>query len=216
MENPLLKQIENYVRRYCRETFPEDLLYHNLFHIEQVVDYVDEIARAEKLSDDEHEIASIAAWFHDIGIARDFVNHEKLSANIAEEYLTREHYPSNKIEKVKSAIMATRISNIPTTKLEYVLRDADSLHLGKLDFFVRMMALREEMRLRFDAEVTEQEILKASILFYRDHHYFTNYAREEYGSAKSANLNRLEQMYHKYFGDLPDSKSVMTKSVKKE
>lgn len=183
----------------------EELLYHNLFHIEQVVDYVDEIAPNEGLSEEEHELVSVAAWFHDIGICTDFENHEKLSAEMATKFLNAEGVSQKKIAQVQTAIMATKISNLPHTKLEFVLRDADSLHLGKLDFFVRMMALREEMRLRLAAEVSEQEILKASILFYRGHRYYTHYAKTRYGALKSVNLNRLEGMYHQYFGNLPET-----------
>ena len=207
MENDLLDKIATYVRKYCKAHFPEELMYHNIHHIQQVVDYVDEIAPHEGFSDEEHEIALIAAWFHDIGIAEDFANHEALSAKYAEEYLKKLKYPKESIEKVKVAILATKITTEPLEKIGYALRDADSLHLGKLDFFVRMMALREEMRLQLDAEVSEQEILNASIVFYRDHHYYTKYAQRVYTDKKLANLSRLEEMYKKYFGKLPEEKS---------
>jgi predicted metal-dependent HD superfamily phosphohydrolase len=202
MDQALTSAVESHVKEYCKSNFPDELLYHNLVHIEQVVDYVNEIAPREGLSDEDHEVCVLAAWFHDIGIADNFLKHELLSSEHAEAFLRDHHYPESRIAKVKSAIMATKISNTPKGKLDFVLRDADSLHLGKLDFFVRMMALREEMRLRLAAEVSEQDILKESILFYRGHKYHTNYAKSTYGSLKSDNLHRLEMMYQKYFGEL--------------
>lgn len=205
MDNDLISKAESYVRHYCRAHFEERLLYHNLFHIQQVVDYVAEIAPMEGLSNKQKEMATVAAWFHDIGVCLDYDNHEQASSTIAADFLKEQNYPKEDTACVQSAIMATKIRNLPNGIVEEVLRDADSLHLGKLDFFVRTMALREEMRLRLGEEVTEQEILKSSIIFYRDHHYYTNYAREKYKEAKSANLNRLEAMYHKYFGDIPDA-----------
>ena len=204
MDQALLAEVERHVRHYCKSNFPEEFLYHNLVHIEQVVDYVNEIAPHEGLSDQEHEICLLAAWFHDIAISENYLKHEELSSVYAETFLKKHNYPSPAIAKVKSAILATRISNSPQGKLDYVLRDADSLHLGKLDFFVRMMALREEMRLRLAAEVTEQDILKESILFYRGHKYYTDYAKSRYGALKSENLHRLEMMYRKYFGELDE------------
>lgn len=215
MNTRLLSEVEQHVREYCKREFPEEMLYHNLFHIEQVVDYVNEIAPSEGLSDKEQELALLAAWFHDIGIPVDYADHEAVSADHAADFLSRRDYDPTAIERVKQAILATRISTDPKSQLDFVLRDADSLHLGKLDFFVRMMALREEMRLRLAAEVTEQEILKASIMFYRGHKYYTHYAREHYGKLKSDNLERLEQMYHKYFGDLEPQPEISKKSAKK-
>ncbi len=205
MDNDLISRTEIYVRHYCRANFEETLLYHNLYHIQQVVDYVAEIAPMEGLDSNQREMATIAAWFHDIGVCTDYDNHEQVGSAIAAEFLKKQNYPEESIACVQSAIMATKIRNLPNGIVEEVLRDADSLHLGKLDFFVRTMALREEMRLRLGEEVTEQEILKSSILFYREHHYYTNYARNKYKEAKLSNLNRLEAMYHKYFGDIPDA-----------
>ena len=59
------------VQAYCKELFTEKLsesfVYHNYQHTERVVDAARIIGRESDLNEDELELITIAAWFHDVG-----------------------------------------------------------------------------------------------------------------------------------------------------
>ncbi|WP_163070131.1 HD domain-containing protein, partial [Acinetobacter nosocomialis] len=81
------------------------------------------------------ELLLVAAWLHDAGYIEGDQNHEKRSATIAEAFLKDNNFSEEKIEKVKSFILATEMSREPETLLQKIMRDADCSHFGDANYF---------------------------------------------------------------------------------
>ena len=193
MDNIILKKAEEYVLDILHKNTPENNVYHSVDHTKEVVKASQRIGKASELSDSDLEIVKLAAIFHDLGYVEKIEGHEEVSAKYAVEFLDKENYPSDKIEKVKGCILATKVPQKPKNILEQVICDSDLSHLGKKSFDERNNLFREEFEFHFGRELTEHEWLKKSIDFVSHHKFFTDYAKQELEPQKQKNLSKLRK-----------------------
>ncbi len=188
----ILEKTESFATDLLRYKLDPKYLYHNLRHTQRVVNSAVELADASNLSEEDKEVVLISAWLHDVGYTKGHTEHEKLSSEIAEEFLTRENYPNDKIQKVKSHIMATVMEHKPTDIYEKIIRDADASHFAQKSYLETSELLREELALLGIANMSVKEWLTENINMFRiKHHYYTDYAKTEWQPKKDKNLNRL-------------------------
>jgi HD superfamily phosphodiesterase len=84
----ITEQAQHYVRTYFDTHADDQLIYHNLYHTEQVVKAATQIARHYNLNETDLFIVQVAAWFHDIGyFTGGAAGHEERGAKLAEAYL---------------------------------------------------------------------------------------------------------------------------------
>lgn len=196
-QSDILHSVEEHVRKIFKEKFHPDHIYHSIKHTTSVVKAAEKIGKASDLPEEDMEILIIAAWFHDIGYSESFENHEELSANSAQEFLSSVQYPEKKINRIKSAIMATRLPQSPKDKMEEVLCDADLHHLGSEDFFDKNELFRVELERRFSETFSDYDWLKKTVDFVTGHKFFTRYTRDKYQDQKDANLLKLQKRMRK-------------------
>lgn len=183
-----IKEVEDYVRELFKVKLGNEVLYHTIKHTIDVVDAIEVIGKAESISENDSEILLIAAWFHDTGHFHCCTGHEEQSTMYAKEFLEKYFYPSEKIEQILDCIRATKIPQNPTNKLEEIICDADLLHLGEKNIKERGDLLREEFELRGIKKLSDIEWMNHSIAFFNQHHFFTEYAKKNYGLQKEKNL----------------------------
>lgn len=203
METSIVQQAKEYVEKFFEDSMPTSLVYHNLQHTQEMIESIREIGEAEGLSEEEMEIAQLAGWFHDTGFAFQYGGHEKASAELADTFLRDHDYPDEKIATVKQAILTTHLANIPETKIGKVVRDADTLHVGKSEFKEKMQALRKELNAVGSEEVNEEDFLKETISFYNNHTFHTDYAERQYSPVKEANIKKLKLLAEEKGVDIP-------------
>ncbi|WP_276388642.1 Pycsar system effector family protein [Eudoraea chungangensis] len=202
----ILEKTESFATELLVSHLDPKYLYHNLRHTQRVVKSTYELIEALELATDEKEILILSAWLHDVGYTRGHKNHEKESCIIAEEFLSSQNYPKERIEKVKSCIMATVMHHQPTNLNEEIIRDADSSHFAQKSYLETCELLREELALLGIASFNVKEWLGENIKMLRTkHHYFTDYAKSEWQPKKDKNLSRLIK-----------SKKTIKEIVKKE
>jgi len=118
------------VREYCYQSLDKatpDLQSFFKIHMKDVLEKAKQLAKTRGADE---EIVEIAAWLHDIGsIQGNHENHDKVGADIAENFLQSINYPAERIEKVKRAILNHRGSKPREvkTKEEQILIDADAM-----------------------------------------------------------------------------------------
>lgn len=193
LENDFFKDVNSFVFNLLKNELSPRVVYHNYNHTLQVVEAVNEIALAEKVSEDELEIVLLAAWFHDTGFTKGAENHEKESQKIALQYLSEKGFDEEKIKKVLACIEATRMPQNPTSQLEKIICDADLCHLGTENFSENANLLRSEWEQFCDKHLTEIEWLKENNKFFGEHKYFTNYAFNKLNSQKTANWLKVQK-----------------------
>lgn len=194
-ETDLLNKSKDYVESFLNDNLSEKIYYHNLDHTLEVVEASYEVGKGSALSDENLETVLIAAWFHDTGYSKGMVGHEVKSKEIAERFLRENKVEEKKIAEVCGCIIATKLPQRPTSKIEEVLCDADLFHLSTKDFLKKSELLRKEFSLDLDNEIEDREWLKESIKFLKKHNYFTEYGKEKLFPAKKKNIKKLKALH---------------------
>jgi predicted metal-dependent HD superfamily phosphohydrolase len=197
MNEEIVNKAHKYAQNIFNELAPPENVYHNLGHTTEVVSAVKEIAAAEEVCDDDLELLRIAAWFHDSGYVKACKGHEEVSVEYVKEFLQSINYPKDKIKKIESLICATKMPQSPKNHLEQILCDADLHHLGMKDFEEKGDLLRLEYEKKAIAECSDQEWLEISERFFKNHNFFTSYAKEKFGIQKNINFIKIEKQLKK-------------------
>lgn len=156
---------------------PESMVYHNLNHTREVVKAASKIGTYANLSKEEMEILIISAWFHDTGFIQVYEDHEEKSVEIAVAFLKENDIPQEKIEKIVSTILSTRIEQKPKSLIENVLHDADFIHLTKKSYFDKLLLLKSELERTKKKPISDAEWYEENLEFLRNHKYYTEYGK---------------------------------------
>src|SRR5574338_171144 len=176
----ILIDVENHVRELFKQRSTAENIYHNIEHTTEVVDISQKIAELENLSSDDTEMLIIASWFHDTGYFHCCHGHEDQSSEYARDFLQKNNYPNEKIEKVIECIKATKIPHSPKSKIEEIICDADLQNLGMKDGEKRSELLRKEFEMKGIKKLSDIEWIKMSLEFFKKHKYYTDYAKKEF------------------------------------
>jgi CRISPR/Cas system-associated endonuclease Cas3-HD len=197
MKNDLLRGIEDYIFNYYKDNGPAENVYHNLFHVRNVVGLVKEIGKYQNIDKSDLEIVKIAAWFHDIGHIDCWDDHEEISADHATGYLQKIEYPKEKIDKVYSCILATKIPHQPKDLWEEIICDADIAHIGLDSFGDQSELLKLEIEKRVGKKLTDFKWLEKNIEFLSKNKFFTKYGKDKLDGKKNENLIKLKRQHQK-------------------
>ncbi|WP_083586401.1 HD domain-containing protein [Algoriphagus zhangzhouensis] len=185
------EQVKNKVYRNILEKLPSYLTYHNLAHTEYVMQKAQFLARIEDVSEKDRELLRLASLFHDTGFIENPKNHEEIGCGIAKEYLGKD-LSSEEMDKVCGMIMATKIPQSPTNKLERIIADADLEYLGTEDFERQGGALFEELK-HFNPSFSEQAWNELQLTFLEKHQYHTDYCKKNREPKKQANIDSVKE-----------------------
>jgi len=179
------------VEDYYRDNFSDRFSYHNFQHTESVVAQTQLIAEECGIDPSQKSLLTIAALFHDIGYSQNPEKHEEIGANMSEEYLISVDDDQERIDHVKSLILATYYPHSPTNRLEEIIRDADLAYLGTSDFWVGSDSLRAEWENVKGLKYSDKEWLKINAAFLLAHKFYTPCAQKRLDQGKKKNLNQV-------------------------
>ncbi len=189
----IVKKVEEYASGILNTEIAEQWTYHDLYHTTRVVEAAKMIGKESGLSEDEIEIVTIAAWFHDTGYREGCHQHEQRGALCAREYLESVGYPNESIIKVEGCIMATQMPQNPTNLLEMVMCDADLHHLACDDYAEMAAKMHKEVQIIKEKEIPQEEWDEMNYNFFKDHQYFTDYGKAQLEPLKTANLKTIKK-----------------------
>ena len=188
MEN-LLIEVEKYISTLLRTKLSKDFIYHNLSHTNRVVKSIAAIVKGENITSTDAEDLQIVAWFHDAGYIKGCENHEEHSVEIAVSFLKKENVNDERIAKISSLILATKMGYEPQNLLEQIIRDADCSHFAVKNYNDLSELLRAEWEITNHKTYSNIEWTQENISFFTKHHqYFTNYALDNWQKGKDKNL----------------------------
>jgi len=188
----LLEQAEHYVRSSYDTHVNEKLQYHNLRHVELVVEAATQIAQHYQLSDVDFFTVCVAAWFHDIGyLTGPGPGHEERGARMAQSYLEGTSVEFPVIEGVKRCIIATQLPQRAVGLTEQIVCDADLFHLGTDEFAERNKLMRKEAEAVQGKKISKEEWRRNTIRFLESHQYYTDYCRLLLNEKQHENLMKL-------------------------
>jgi predicted metal-dependent HD superfamily phosphohydrolase len=190
----LLSDIESHIEQQYREHQDPRIIYHDLQHTREVVSAVITISGFYSLNDEERFPIIAAAWFHDLAyMFTGPENHEEKSAVMARAYLEAKGVDDLMIRQIEGCIMATKIPQTPHTLGEKIIADADLFHFGKASFQEKSDLLRRETELITGNEINGTEWRANTLHFMEQHHYFTEFAKQELQPSKEIFFRTLKE-----------------------
>ncbi|AKP50760.1 Pycsar system effector family protein [Cyclobacterium amurskyense] len=193
MVDKQLEKFERWIREMFENRQKSEVCYHNMDHSLQIVKKVAEIGEYYNLSKEEKEDLYVAGWMHDIGYWEGKgEGHEIKGSEMAQKYLIELGLNQERVDRIKSLILATKVPQNPKNLLEEIICDADLFHLSSERFFEQTLLLKKEKTNLGFEKTSLSEWLKDSRLFMLAHHYHTEYAKIYFQPGKEANLESIE------------------------
>jgi len=186
---PYMKEV---VTALLKDNIPLCYYYHNYEHTLYVQEKAVQIARHEGCNEKEIELLSAAALWHDTGYINTYANHEAASCLLAKKYLPGYGFTEHDIKIIEGMIMATKVPQSPTNKLEEIIADADLEYLGTIHAAEKSELLYKELHALIPS-LTAAAWHKMQVTFIQDHHYFTRYCKEYKEPVKQEYLKELLQ-----------------------
>lgn len=221
LSSEIVQEVREFAVKILTAELPEGMTYHCLDHTKNVVEAALEIGKNSGLSEEELEILEVAAWFHDLGYKEDSRNHEAMGAELAGKFLAERDYPEDHIQKVKSAILATRLPQSPRTLIDEVLCDADLTHLARENYEEKSDLLKQEIETLVKMQMTKKQWMEKNIIFLTQHRYFTAYAQTHFQPRVDENLKKVKKQVKKMNkkekkgGDLEHEVAQLKEKLKK-
>ncbi|TGD59524.1 Pycsar system effector family protein [Flavobacterium humi] len=208
----ILQKTEDFVFNLLKDNLSISYTYHNFNHTQKVVTAAKNLVLNEGIKDEEAEIILVAAWLHDTGYIKGFAKHEEQSVLIARDFLEKNNKDEAYIAKVSALIKTTEIHETPATIAEKIIKDADYSHFASPDYIAIGELLREEWKLTQDKTFTDLEWASENKkMLVLCHHYFTDFAKENWQAAKDKNIFLLQKEIQKLSKDKTLSKSDIKK-----
>lgn len=182
------EKTKEFILKKLNSELSEHLKYHNVDHILDVYHTAVQYAKSEGIKEEDTMLLKTAALFHDAGFIVQSEGHEKISCDIAAQYLPGFGYSKKQIDKIKGMIMATKIPQSPNNHLEQILADADLDYLGRDDFEKISERLFQELDIK-----NRNDWNKIQISFFGNHSYFTDTAKKSRDVKKQENLEKIKE-----------------------
>ncbi len=167
--------------------------YHNINHTLDVYSRVWHLTDKEWIHNDDRTDLLIAALFHDTGFTVQYMDNEKIGAQIARKYLEKIWYSEMRIQKIERLILATVLFSDANDILEGIIQDADLDNLGRKDCFIKTLLVRKELNTIAHMDVSKVKWLEVSYNLIRTFKYRTATAKWERNDIKSINTLKLKE-----------------------
>ncbi len=190
------KKVKSFILKKLKKELPRNLTYHSAGHIKDVFISAKRLAKMEGVSGEDLTLLLTAVLFHDSGFLWQQYEHEKVSCEIAKEYLPAYGYTDEQIERICGMIMATKIPQSPKNHLEEIICDADLDYLGRDDFFRIGNGLYEELCM-YGILNNEDDWNKLQAKFLEKHRYFTKSGKKLRKEKKLENIATVKSKLKK-------------------
>ena len=191
MNDGLIKDIKNYVNYLMLPL--NHHYYHHYEHALSVMERAQYLWKKEWVPDDEIEMLTIAALFHDTGFVIEYDNNESIWAKIAQNYLRTTLYSEDKISIIQNLILATDPKTQPQNLLEQIIKDADMDNLGREDFFDINEKLKLERETIKKIKIKDPDWHHASLDIVQGHRFYTPTQIQERNEKLQKNLETLKR-----------------------
>ncbi len=191
--NESFEQILSAARNHVTEIFNSQqdskFVFHTLEHTEEVAEGCSLMADYHKLNEEDRFVLMVSAWFHDTGYtAGQAEGHEDVSVQMLNDFLSTHPVDEPIMQRMTSAIQATKMPQSPISIVEKILCDADLRHLATPDFQAKNQLLKQERENLLGEKISKKEWRKNNIQFLSGHKYFTEYGQQYLEPRKLENL----------------------------
>ncbi len=154
---------------------------------------VGKLSSLENLRPRDSSLLRTAASYQNTGYLSKYKNHEEAAVKLVKKVLPSYNYEPEDIEKICEMIMATKMPQNPSTKLQKILCDADLDYFGREDFFVKNELLRLE-EIKHGVKITPREWCEQRLEVLKEHRYFTQSAENLRQKKKEQNILEMKNL----------------------
>jgi class 3 adenylate cyclase len=171
-----LIDLEEYVVNMMTNT-ASNMFFHNFNHIMDVYKYVEILAQAESIPEEDILLLKTAALLHDIGYSISYDNDiNDVSENIAREFLPSFKYTQTQIEKICRLMRASHYESTPLDIAVAVMNDANNIYLGRDDYSKLIINLLHELE-EHNIPVKNDALFEKQCNRLREHKFYTQSAK---------------------------------------
>lgn len=185
---------QEFVIDLLKSKLPDYYYYHDAAHTLYVLDNVRLIGRHEGCGSGDIHLLSIAALWHDTGYTIKYLGHEEESCHLAKKYLPDYGFSEKDITTICGMIMATRVPQIPQTRLEEIIADADLEYLGSPQPEIKADKLFREL-CNIYPKMSAERWTQTQVSFIESHSYFTSYCKKYSENGKQLYLQSLKSSF---------------------
>ena len=170
-----LQDVQDEVIEKLISDLPQNLYFHNVERVKELINLVDLYSRAEEMCDEDKLVVKTAAMLADVGYIHSYDEHEERSIEFAKDFLSRFKYNQEQIDKICSLIDISKQNRKPQNKLEEILLDAEMNYLSRADF----VSLNEQLfneQLEHGKIDTKEDWIKMQVVLLSNHKYYTQVA----------------------------------------
>ncbi|ALD22455.1 Pycsar system effector family protein [Hymenobacter sp. DG25A] len=193
----IVKKAKKFIEVFFEEKLPKQLVYHSFKHTATTVKEAAALGQAAGLSATDLEMLLLAAWFHDTGYTEVYDGHEYRSMAIAEQWLTEQSYPPERIAVVKDLIKATHRDETCETEMQKLLMDADMSSLGREDFLSNAEILRAEWEAALGKTYSTPEWAEYQLDFLLTFKFLSDTGKERYKEQLKDNIKAQRKQLKK-------------------
>ena len=170
------------------------LTYHTKEHSDDVTEMAIALGATDQLDEHSLLLLGIAAAYHDAGFIEHRIDHETISASLAERAMESDgRFTKNDISLTRQMILDTKLQSIGpshkiNTRLSPWLIDADLANLGRSDFLVQTELLAKELDIPMDL------MLHQSLALMKRHQWYSPAGQVSLGAQKELNKAKLLTM----------------------
>lgn len=190
----LIEKSEKYVREIFESKLPPGMSFHNIDHTFRVVKAIEIITDELLINEWDKQILLAAGWFHDIGYCYTYEGHEAIGMTIAGDFLRGEKCGEMFIRAVNDCIRATKMPQMPASRLHGVICDADMYHLALPCYQQYATQLRSEWMVHLNKSYSDEDWHTLNLKHMAGHHYYTEFAKRNWSRGKAKNIEKIKEL----------------------
>jgi len=187
-----IEKTKLFISEILDSQLPSGLVFHSKQHTFDVLKNVELIGEYSNLKEKEMNLLRLCALFHDVGYIKMYKGHELESVAIAKEFLLEQGISEPEINRVTTAILATKVPQNPKDNLSKILCDADLMHLTYDNYFEQIELMRQEWKSMNIASLNPKDFHINSINFFKSHHYHSEYGKNVLKQKKEKTLKLIK------------------------
>jgi len=192
-QKALFAKADTFVYEYLRENLPQEFVFHDYDHAQEVAEVARELAEKADLPAEDAFCLVIAAWFHDTGYTEGAEGHEGRSAQLASQFLRQHKASEATVETVRKLILATHADHTPGNFLECLLHDANKAYLGRKRFERRANLLRLEKEYAHGQSYSLLDWQKHLLDVQMNMQFYSRQAHEAFSKRQNKNMAELKE-----------------------
>lgn len=192
----ILQVTRQYILQLFNQRQDARLVYHNFQQTAEMIKMVDTIGEGEALTATMVEIASLAAWFYNIGYLFDYGNAREKSIELASKFLRAQDYDREKIKRVLQTLNVFQQDKVRILE-QQLFSDAVTACSFPIDYFEKSVLHRLELELVLGQQFSKKEWVQFQMQQLLNTRFFTAHAKVHFEPMVAQHILQQKEILEK-------------------